>query len=136
MTERDKRGARNSEKRKAAARANGKLGGYPPDPTSATQLARKMAREEVLVAGRQAMTFLLVLMNDALKDEDGKKVPVPLEVRERAAGRVFGKGIPDELLIGGVEDAPVKLVDVLHWRDAEGQLHELDEEIPGPQTVQ
>lgn len=134
---RDRKGRPTSERQRAASRRNGRLGGRTKKSTETQGLRelRRITREESLTASRDAMRFLRRLMDDELTDKDGNPVSVAIEVRERAAGRLLAK-LPDELFVSGLEDALPRLVTLTHYRDAKGELHEAEQEIPGPETVQ
>lgn len=110
-----------SERQRAAARENGKKGGRPVENSSLHGLQRTM-REKVIAHAIAAADFLYRVMRN-------KRVPI--EVRERAAARLFAKGVPDKIEF---ENVQAKLVEpAIAWRDTSGKLNEVD--TVGPEEV-
>lgn len=109
---------------------NGRKGGRPVSTSTLAGLQSQM-RERVLAEALQAADFLGDIMRDEVVDSKGEKIIVPIEVRERAASRLFAKGAPDKI---EVEQTETKLVEAYAWRDPKGKMHPLDG-VPGPEEV-
>lgn len=127
---------RRTEARVRAARENGRKFGGRPANTPEYRDMRRTVGNKALLAGKLAADFLSALMYGVVLGRDGEPIEdmeVSIDIRERAAGRLYAKGVPDTLILEGTETIVPKLVEVARVRK-NGKM-EPAPSVPGPEDV-